>query len=192
MYWFLIDLFFTIIALGTSIPVCQSNGIPFLDAVTKWLAFLTFSGCMCGFLMMVLRPLTKIHFDPQKKIWRIPQWEQKIYKKINVHRLQKIVPDFGFLVNFKKKIAADEIKSMDFYKKFIYENVNGSLLHFCDIWLSLLFFFFLPKEFYLTIGLVGMIMIFVLNMMSVILQRSVRPRLLQVYERLKAREEKKQ
>ncbi|MDE5715635.1 MAG: hypothetical protein K2I42_05830, partial [Anaeroplasmataceae bacterium] len=71
------------------------------------------------------------------------------------------------------------------------ENINASILHFTDILVTPFFFFFLHKEFYITIGLCGMLVITILNIMPVMLQRYLRPRFIRIYNKLKKHEEQK-
>ncbi len=190
MYYTLIYLIFSAIAIFTSFPIAAANGIAYLDILTDYLAFTTFCGCLCGLIMLLARPFTKIKFNPNSKFFRVPEYEQKFYEKIKLDKWKKIVPDFGKMVGFKKKIDPKECKNSKFYERFLYENINASILHFADILLSPFFFFFLHKEFYITIGLCGMLVIFILNIIPVMLQRFLRPRLLKIYNKLKQKEEK--
>ncbi len=75
---------------------------------------------------------------------------------------------------------------------FLYENINASILHSFCILLSPIFFIFIHKKFYITIGLIGMILIIITNLMPVMLQRHLKPRLLNIYNNLKERENRTQ
>ena len=147
MYYLIISLLFSIIAIFSSFPIAISNGIPLLDALTDYLAYITFSGCLCGFILILARPLTKIKFNPDLKIFKVPEWEQRFYKKIKIDKWKFIIPDCGNLVKFKKKINLSNAKNADFYKRFLYENINASILHFFAIILTPVFFLFIHKEF---------------------------------------------
>lgn len=188
MYYTAIFLFMSAISIFTSFPVAIQHSIPYIDIVTDYLAYMTFSGCLCALIMLIARYATKANFNPNKKIFKVPMYEQKFYEKIKIDKWKKIVPDFGKMVGFKKKINPQECKNADFYERFLYENINASILHFTDILLTPIFFIFLRPEFYVTIGLCGLLTIFILNIIPVMLQRYLRPRLLKIYNKLKAKE----
>ncbi len=190
MFYFFVYIIFSMIAIFSSFPLASASGLSYLTIVTDWLAYTTFSGCLCALIMLLARPLTKIKFNPNKKIFQVPAYEQKFYEKIKIEKWKKLIPDFGKLVHFKKKVDFSQAQNSDFYLRFIYENINASILHFFDILLTPIFFAFLHPQYYLTIGLCGMLLIIVLNMMPVMLQRYLRPRLVKIYTKLKARENK--
>ncbi len=183
-------LIFSAIAIFSSFPIAYVNSIPYLDIITDYLAFTTFSGCLCAGIMLIARYVTKIKFDPNNKFFQIPKWEQRFYEKIKIDKWKSLIPDFGKIVNFKKKIDFSQAKNKEFYHRFIYENINASILHFTDILLTPFFFFFLHKEFYITIGLCGMLLITISNLMPVMLQRYLRPRFIRIYNKLKKHEER--
>lgn len=188
MYYLIISVVFSAIAIFSSFPIAISRKIPLLDVFTNFFAYATFAGCVCGVLLLVIRPLTKIKFNPNWKIFKVSKLELKFYEIIKLEKWKFIIPDCGNIVKFKKKVDISQRSNPKFYKRFLYENINASLLHFYDIVLSPLFFFLLLPEFYITIGLVVSLLIFILNIPSVMLQRSLRPRLLKIYNKLKAQE----
>lgn len=190
MFYFFVYIIISAIAIFSSFPIAKANGIPYLDILTDYLSYTTFSGVLCAFIMLYARNVTKIKFNPNNKFFQIPKWEQRFYERIKVEKWKKLIPDFGKMVKFKKKIDFSQAKNAAFYHRFIYENINASILHFVDILLTPIFFVFLHKEFYITIGICGMLMIFILNIMPVMLQRYLRPRFIRIYNRLKAQEEK--
>ncbi len=74
-------LIFSAIAIFSSFPIAYVNSIPYLDIITDYLAFTTFSGCLCAGIMLIARYVTKIKFDPNNKFFQIPKWEQRFYEK---------------------------------------------------------------------------------------------------------------
>lgn len=188
MWYLLISIIFSAIAIFSSFPIAISHNIPLLDIITIYLAYLMFCACLCGVILVFARYFTKKNFNPNSKLFTIPQWEQEFYKEIKIDKWKSIVPDFGNLVRFKKKIDIKDRRNSKFYERFLYENINASILHFVDILLSPLFFSFIRPEFYVTIGLVGFILVFILNILPVMLQRYLRPRVLKIYNKLKSQE----
>ncbi len=67
---------------------------------------------------MISRPITKINFNPNLKIFKTPQWEQKLYKKIKIEKWKVLIPDFGNMVKFKKKVDMSNVKNAEFYLRF--------------------------------------------------------------------------
>ena len=189
MFYFIFYIVMTVLAVCCSIPIINTTDITIYIVLADWFSFMTYCGVLCG-VFLILRPLIKIHFNPNSRIYQIPAWEQKLYKKARVDRLSNIIPDFSFLVNFKKKVNTSQAYNSEFYKKFIYENVCGSWLHFCSTMFAPLFFFFIHKELYITVGLIGMLTVINLGLLPVILQRSTRARLLVVYNKCLEREAK--
>lgn len=183
MFYFMFYSIMSLIAIGASFPIAYAHNIEYLEILTDWLAYTTFSGVLCALIMLIARYATKIKFNPNNKFFQVPKYEQNFYKKIKIEKWKKIVPDFGKMVGFKKKIDPAQAKSSKFYARFVYENINASILHFADILLTPIFFVFLNPEFYVTIGLCGLFTIFVLNIIPVMLQRYLRPRLIALYNK---------
>lgn len=75
MFYTLIYVIFSAISIFASFPIAAQNGIPYLDILTDYLAYTTFSGCLCALIMIVARYATKIKFNPNSKIFRVPKYE---------------------------------------------------------------------------------------------------------------------
>ena len=180
MYYFMIYLTLSAIGIGCSFPIAFENQIPVEFIFYDYFSFLTYCGVCCGFLLLS-RPVTKRYFDPCSKLWRVSESEQRFYRAIKLQSWKKIVPDFGRFVGFQKNMQDKDIHNSEFYKRFIYETVNASFLHGVDILLAPLFFLFLHREFYLTIGLTCLAIVFILNILPVMVQRYNRPRLIKMY-----------
>lgn len=190
MYYLIIFISLSALAIGCSFPIAVQNNISTTQILCDYLAFTTFAGVMCGVTLIIARPLTKKFFNPNSKLLHVSKTEINFYKKIKLEQWKDIVPDFGKLVGFKKKIDFSQSKNSKFYERFLYENVNAEILHGFDILLSPIAFCFLNPKFYPTIGLCGMAMVFILNIFPVILQRYLRPRLQRLYLLTKSHEEK--
>lgn len=105
--WFIIIYFvYSTLAIGLSFPIAHANNLAFVDIITDYFAFLTFSGVACGILLVIIRYVTSKHFNPFNKLWLISKKEQNFYKFIKIKKWKHIVPDFGFLVGFKKRFKS--------------------------------------------------------------------------------------
>jgi len=189
VYFVLIYFVLSLISILSSIPIALSNSMTFVDVICDYFASLTYCGVIGG-VFLLSRIFTKIKFNPSSKLWKVSEKEVAFYEKLKVKKWKKIVPDFGFLVGFKKNLDGADLKSSEFYKRFIYESVNASITHFSSIIFSPVIFLFLHKEFYLSIGLPCILIVFILDIIPIMLQRYNRPRLLKMYQMTLRREER--
>lgn len=186
-------IFFFIVsclAIGCSIPAALANHMSISQIFYDYSSCLVFIGVVCGLLLLIFRFVFKHAFNPNCKLFYVSNKEVKFYEKTKMRIWKKFVPDLGFLVGFKKKVLSGRTNSSsNFYYKFLYENVNAAYLHFFTFLLSPLFFIFLHKIFYLSIGIPCMLISFVFNMLPAMLQRYLRPRVLKLYNRALKKEE---
>ena len=188
MFYFLIVVLFTVLAFVLSVPIANSFNLSYITIFTDWFSYLIFSGVMSGIILIIARQVTRFKFNPNSKLFYVSEIEQRFYKKIRLDDWKHLIPDCGNFVDFKKKIDYRQSKKASFYEKFLYENINASILHFFAVLTTPISLIFIHNQYFFTIGVFGFLMMFILNMMPVMLQKSIRPRLLKLYNKLKTRE----
>lgn len=191
---FVVILYFvlTVIGFAVAIPITnQSETLTYLDAITNYFSALTLIGCLTGVITIITRLISKHKFNPLSKTHSIPKWEQKIYALLHTSKWGRLTPDLGRLVGFKKVIDFSKIKSSSYCEKFLYENFNASCLHLISIFVSPLIYLILEEDFYLSLGLPILLISFFLNIIPVMIQRSLRPKLNLLYKSILSKEERK-
>ncbi len=188
----IVVLIISAISIGTSIPVALSNHIPISQVFYDFSSCLVFIGVSCELLLLLFRFIFKHKFNPNSKLFYVSKAEVRFYEKTKIRFWKKIIPDLGFLVGFKKQLTKVEVHNSQFYKRFLFENVNAAYLHFFTFLISPTFFVFLTKTFYLSIGIPCMLISFLLNLLPALLQRYLRPRLLALYNLTCKREQASQ
>lgn len=185
------------IGIYCSFPLAEKYYIPKWQIPVDFFSALIYCGLVCAVFLFLFRFLTKLHFNPESKFFKIPKYETKLYNRLGVKKWHKYIPDWGGLVGFKKDLNSNTNysggeKNSKFYHRFIYENVNAECLHGFTILASPVLFAFINPHFYASIGTSVMIIVIIVNLVPVILQRYNRPRLIALYKKTKKKEEQTQ
>lgn len=188
MFFLICFIVISTIGIGCSYPIALQYGIDFSTIIYDYLACLTYCGVVSGALMLIFRMIFKWKFNPNSKLFYVHPHEVAFYEFTKIRKWKKLIPDMGSLVGFKKKMDSMKIRDSQFYYRFLYENVNASYLHAFTFLFSPVFFSFLTRAFYATIGTSCMLIVFIFNVLPAVLQRSLRPRLLNLYNRALAKE----
>lgn len=158
----------------------------FSMATFGWL-FLSFAVVLLPslFIAILIRKLPKRWFDYNNKIYQVKDSERNFYKKIQVHKWKDKIPEAGQTANFKKDHIYNP-DSMEYIEKFLLETCYGSVLHLGCIISALLFSFLgLLWHGFFTMTFPIAIVYSILNVLSFIIQRYNRPRLVKKLERMK-------
>lgn len=191
MAFILIYLIVSLAGFIASSIIAEVNAVPFIDIITNYFASLTLCGCFCGFFALLFRFIFHCKFNPNWKILPVSKREITFYEFTRIDKWKKLIPDLGKLVNFNKQVLVGQTNNSAYYERFLFENVNASALHFFTILSSPMIFLILSKEFYLSLSLPIIIIVFVLNILPVMLQRYLRPKIYSLYCLTKRREERK-
>ena len=179
----LVRFYVAFVTIGLTISVLLNI---FLGGVPAWPAVLyTFIGLGALAMLSVLSLsiqwlLPKSCFDPERKYYRTLKWEKKFYRFIRVKSWKALVPDAGGKVsNFPKKSIANP-NDAEYLHRFLVETCSGEVVHTVCLFVGFLILLIPP---YFFIMLPVTILNFILHLMPIMIQRYIRPRLLEVYKR---------
>ena len=179
------------ISIGINLWIMIPNGEP-LGMMFLWifLAILICGGTWFVISMFTRFALPRNYFDARKKRWHTFKFEEKIYRFLRVKKWKDKIPELGNISGFGKKKIEDPNNPIYLYK-FLTENCLADSLHFFSIFAGVLVFVLVPSRFILTIALPIFIVNTIMNTMSWMVQRFLRPKMVKMYERLLRLEKQK-
>lgn len=188
------SMFITIVLLfttGINFVYVSKNGFYVWDMLFN----IGYAIIICAIIMsaiaILVRIMPKKYFNPNRIRYRCPKFETKIYKKLKVHKWKGIVPDGGRTGGFKKKNLVDP-KNEKYMHRFLFENCLAETVHVLSILFSFLILVLMPERYLLTIGLPIFLTFVILNILPILVLRSIRPKLLKVYNHLVQTEEEQE
>lgn len=111
------------------------------------------------------------------------KFELKIYSFLGVKKWKEKIPEAGFLSGFKKDKIYDPYDK-DYLTKFLQENCIAEVLHLISAFWSFIAIIFIIPQISITISVPIAIMNFIIHIMPVLVQRFMRPRLLNLRSRV--------
>lgn len=140
-----------------------------------------------GLTATIVHHLPKKIADPYRFTTR--KWEKKFFNFIKIKKWKDYIPEIGeATVDFAKDKLQTNSDSSYLYL-FLIEMGYAEIIHIVSFFTGFLIIFLIPLRYALFIGLpVGIINI-IFNLLSALIQRYNRPKLLIVYERTKKKEE---
>ena len=129
----------------------------------------------------------KIFYNPESKIYQTKPWQTNLFLKLGIRSWKERVPELGALGGFKK----DKVYSFetDYLERFLYENCYGEAEHVVSGLASFLVLLYVPNIYLWTIAVPFAICNLMLNFMSAMIQRYLRPKLMALYRRQKRKNE---
>lgn len=103
MYYILIYVLLSAIGIGCSFPIAMQYNIPFADIIYDYFVFLTFSGVVCGVILLLTRIITKYKFNPNSKVFKVSEKEIKFYDKIKLKKMETYCSRFWSIGRFQKE-----------------------------------------------------------------------------------------
>ena len=153
-------------------------------------------------IALAVRKLPEGAVDPRRRIYRVAKWEKKLYKKLGIVSWKDKIPEAGgLLVGFQKSRVLD-FHDNAYLLTFMRESVYAEIMHVISAvaGLALPVLCVLPRLWSLSVpevrwgwrvALPVALVNFVLQVLPVMVQRYVRPQLMRVYERNRAREQRR-
>lgn len=155
-----------------------------------WVVVLAIScGLIDGVVTLAIHLMPQKLFDPNKSCYKVSSRQIARYSKWGVKRWKDYVPDLGQFCNFKKN-KIEHPKDPKYLHKFLVENCYADVLHTVSAYFGFFMLLVCPDHAILSMGLPIAIINFVINMMPAIIQKYMRPRLLSLYNRLCAMQDK--
>lgn len=103
-------------------------------------------------LAVVIRRLPEKWFNPQKKVFKIFNFEKRLYECIGVKKFKDKIPELGKYSGFRKNHVVDP-KNPDYLYRFMMECCYGEVIHIISVPIGVLAMFCMPKTLWLTSGL---------------------------------------
>lgn len=185
-------LYFAIIGGGLSLIAIVNILLGFVTPLWAlfWVAVLAIaSGLIDGVVAITIRLLPKNLFQPNNKAFKVSERKINFYKKLGVKKWKEKVPDLGQFANFKKNKIENPF-SLKYMHRFLVENCYGDMIHIVSAFMGFFIILFTPLKLSFTIALPIALINFVINYMPMMIQRYNRPKLLNIYNRLLASQEK--
>lgn len=157
------------------------------DLTAPYIVFVVFISAVIAFLIdalvaFVIHKLPKKWFNPYNKIYRVWNFERRLYENIGIKKWKDRVPEMGQLCNFKKdKIAS--INDNEYIFKFLQETCYAEVLHFLSAILGFAVIFVFPLKYMFYFTLPVAIVNCLLQILPIFIQRYTRPKLIKIYER---------
>lgn len=160
-----------------------------------WLLLITFLGVVAviavdGLVAFIARRLPEKLCAPEAKLFTVPKWEHKLYRKTKINTWKKYVPELGCFTGFHKD-KMREPDSSEYIGRFLLESNYGVLGHVLGAFLGFLIMllpFLRPIAIALPIAIVN----FVLSMLPTLILRYNTPALRKIYRRNLLREAAKE
>lgn len=134
-----------------------------------------------GLLALIIHHLPSKWFNYQFKRFHIFKFERRFYDKIKIKKWKDHIPELGGLADFRKNKVSDPTNN-EYVEKFLTECCYGEVIHFMSIFLGFLVILYWPRGWYI-IGLHVGIANGIINLLSFMILRYNRPKLMVLHER---------
>ena len=156
----------------------------YVIAAVVWCTALQFA--LDGFWAIVINKLPNKWFDVENPLYRVSEWERKLYKKLKVRRWKDKVWELGGLGGFSKKVFR-EPDNPAYIERFIIECNKGVLTHRLSYPVGFLAMLTIPSTCAFTVALPVAIVNLFLNILPTLALRYNTPMLQAALKRLKRR-----
>ena len=167
------------------------TGGDFTLSAFAWLLLKTLLGVVAviavdGLVAFIARRLPERLCAPEARLFTVPKWEHKLYRKTKINTWKKYVPELGCFTGFHKDKMRDPTSS-EYIGRFLLESNYGVLGHVLGAifgFLIMLIPIIHPLKIALPIAIINLI----LSMLPTFILRYNTPALRKIYRRNLARE----
>lgn len=177
-------MFYTAVILLANVVIIAANALAVGDLLTTALfsALATVSVIAYdGITAFIIRRLPERWFAAGKKAFDVSRREKRVYSKLNIKKITRLVPELGGFTGFHK----DKLKSTDdteYLRRFLLESNYGVAIHIVNA-LGGFVIGFLPFCGGAGVWIPVAVVNFVLSMLPVFILRSNTPPLLFLYKK---------
>ena len=143
-----------------------------------------------GTFAIVINKMPDRWFGVDNPLYRVSEWERKLYKKLKVRRWKDKVWELGGLGGFSKKVLK-EPGSPDYIEKFIIECNKGMLTHRLSYPIGFLAMLTLPNVCAFTIAIPVAVVNLFLNILPTLALRYNTPMLIAILKKMRKNEKSK-
>ncbi len=133
-------------------------------------------------LAFVIRRLPNKWFHFKKRLFKIRKWEKKFYEKLKIKKWKDLIPELGQFTNFSKSKVTDPTNN-EYVERFLLEICYGEVIHYTSILFGFLIIFLFNLKWCWCIGIPIAIANGIINMLSLMILRYNRPKLMILHER---------
>jgi hypothetical protein len=121
--------------------------------VVFWTALSTLVAFLIDLILaIVIRKLPEKWFNPNKKIFRIFDFEKRLYEFIGVKKFKDHVPELGKYSGFRKNKVTDP-KNPEYLYRFMMECCYGEVIHLLSVPIGVIAMFCMPIDLWILSGL---------------------------------------
>lgn len=136
-----------------------------------------------GIVAAIIHKMPKKWFDPHKKKYKLKAGEKKFFNFIKIRKWKDKIPEIGEMTCNFSKGSIENPDNPEYLYSFLIEMGYAESIHFTSCLIGFLVIFIIPLKYFYFIGIpVGVINIG-FNILSALIQRYNRPKLLILYER---------
>ena len=151
-------------------------------------------------LLIIIAPTIISHFiekiypkhwhDRNKKIFKERPFEKKFFENIKIKKWKDKIPQMLNIKNIDEAKISTDVRDVEYLNFFVDETCRAELYHFGFILAGMVCWFFVPNVLKIKFGIPILIFWTFFNMLSVLVQRYNRPRLLSLLNRASKKKEK--
>lgn len=144
-----------------------------------------------GTIAFIINKLPDKWFGADISLYRVSEWEKRLYKRLKVRRWKDRVWDLGSLGGFSKKNLADP-NSPEYIERFIIESNKGVLTHRLSYPIGFLPMLFIPNVCAFTVALPVAAVNLFLNILPTLSLRYSTPKLQLLLKRMNRKKVKEE
>lgn len=155
----------------------------------KLLEYILISIAICAtgisFLSLFVRIIPRSFFSYNLFLFKTYSVEEHFYRLIKIKDWKEKIPEMGSTAGFPKNKVL-EPRNNKYLKRFLEENCIAEFIHLFSIIIATAIFAYLPKQFHLTIGIPVFLVNAYFNILPLMVQRYLRPKLIRLYKKSQA------
>lgn len=179
-------LFYILIVLISALLIMGANilsGVDFVQAMSGVLGGISIVFLLDLIIAAVIMILPKKLFNPFSKKFRTYAWEKKFYMYLRIKSWKDLIPKGNGIFGFGlRKDRVENPNSTEYLMSFLIENCRAETMHVISAHVGFLIVLFFSLE-NLSISLPIACVNFVLQVLPVMVQRYLRPKLICAYKR---------
>lgn len=151
-------------------------------------------------LIIIISPTVISHFiekiypkkwyDRNRKLYKERNFEKKFFEIIKIKKWKDNVPQFLNIKNITQAKDNTDVRESEYMDFFVFETCRAEHAHLCFIIAAMVCWLFVPDALKLKFGLPVLLVWSFYNLLSILIQRYNRPRMISFLEKLKKRESK--
>ena len=183
-YLLIILLFVIVLTTFNALVVIKKTDLTILELILYTIFSVILVIIIDGLTASIIHHLPKKWFDYNKLYLRTYNWERKFFNFIKIKKWKDKIPEIGALTCDFGKDKINEINNPDYIYDFIIETGYAEIIHNLSCLLGFLLIIILPHKYWYFISLPIAIINVGFNILSALIQRYNRPKLVILYKRM--------